>query len=78
MATETSAERKARLQKEADDKAAKEEREAAEREVYEQHGLDYDDEETRRAVQVRRASRALDKAEEEREKTKNPKKRSLL
>jgi hypothetical protein len=69
---ETPAEQKAREQREAE--AA--EREELERETYSEYGLDYDDEDTRRAVAVRRLARRLDNEETERKKP--PKKESLF
>jgi hypothetical protein len=80
--TETAAEKRIRLQKEAEDKAAREEREAEERAVFDEHGLDYDDEDTRAAVAVRRVARKLDALEQAKQnggsKEKNKRKGGLF
>lgn len=67
MAAETAAEKKAREQKEKE----REEREEHDRALYEEYGLDYDNEDHRQAVAVRRLARRLDEKEEP-----APKKRS--
>ena len=69
MATESAAEKKAREKRELEQKA----REDEERAIYEEYGLDYDDEDTRQAVAVRRLARRLDQKKEE-----PPKKKGLF